>query len=76
LINALILNLIAPVGIFLINIAKGNRAPLQYMFFGFPVKGEKIQESWGFVMEDFTYEKRQSGAEIHRVLGLPAPDAF
>jgi len=54
LINALILNLIAPVGIFLINIAKGNRAPLQYMFFGFPVKGEKIQESWGFVMEDFT----------------------
>jgi preflagellin peptidase FlaK len=54
LINALILNLVAPVGIFLINIAKGNRAPLQYMFFGFPVKGEKIQESWGFVMEDFT----------------------
>jgi Type IV leader peptidase family./Archaeal Peptidase A24 C-terminus Type II. len=54
LINALILNLVAPVGIFLINIAKGNRAPLQYMFFGFPVKGDKIQESWGFVMEDFT----------------------
>jgi len=54
LINALILNLVAPVGIFLINIAKGNRAPLQYMFFGFPVKGDKIQESWGFVMEDFS----------------------
>ncbi|WP_292369479.1 A24 family peptidase C-terminal domain-containing protein [Methanoregula sp. UBA64] len=54
LINALILNLVAPIGIFLINVAKGNRAPLQYMFFGFPVKGEKIQESWGFVMEDFT----------------------
>jgi len=54
LINALFLNLVAPVGIFLINIAKGNRAPLQYMFFGFPVKGDKIQESWGFVMEDFT----------------------
>jgi preflagellin peptidase FlaK len=53
LINALILNLVAPVGIFVINIIKGNRAPLQYMFFGFPVKGEKIQESWGFVMEDF-----------------------
>ena len=41
LINALILNLVAPVGIFIINIVKGNRAPLQYMFFGFPVKGEK-----------------------------------
>jgi len=54
LINALILNLVAPVGIFLINVVKGNRAPIQYMFFGFPVKGEKIQESWGFVMEDFT----------------------
>lgn len=53
LINALILNLIAPVGIFIINVVKKNRAPLQYMFFGFPVKGEKIQESWGFVMEDF-----------------------
>ena len=53
LINALILNLVAPVGIFIINIVKGNRAPLQYMFFGFPVKGEKIQEAWGFVMEDF-----------------------
>jgi preflagellin peptidase FlaK len=45
------------VGIFIINIVKGNRAPLQYMFFGFPVKGEKIQESWGFVMEDFTETK-------------------
>jgi len=53
LINAVILNLVAPIGIFIINIVKGNRAPLQYMFFGFPVKGEKIQESWGFVMEDF-----------------------
>ncbi|MDD1702173.1 MAG: peptidase A24 [Methanoregula sp.] len=54
LINALILNLVAPVGIFIINVIKKNRAPLQYMFFGFPVKGDKIQESWGFVMEDFT----------------------
>ncbi|WP_422191244.1 A24 family peptidase C-terminal domain-containing protein [Methanoregula sp.] len=53
LINALILNLVAPVGIFIINVVKKNRAPLQYMFFGFPVKGEKIQEAWGFVMEDF-----------------------
>ncbi|MEN6395327.1 MAG: A24 family peptidase C-terminal domain-containing protein [Methanoregula sp.] len=54
LINALILNLVAPVGIFIFNILKRNHAPLQYMFFGFPVKGEKIQDSWGFVMEDFT----------------------
>ena len=53
LINALILNLAAPVGIFIINVVKKNRAPIQYMFFGFPVSGEKIQDSWGFVMEDF-----------------------
>ena len=57
LINALILNLVAPVGIFVINIVRGNRAPLMYMFFGFPVKGDKIQESWGFVMEDFEEKK-------------------
>lgn len=53
LINALLLNLVAPVGIFAINIARGNRAPLMYMFFGFPVKGDTIQQEWGFVMEDF-----------------------
>jgi preflagellin peptidase FlaK len=57
LINALILNLVAPIGIFIINIVRGNRAPLMYMFFGFPVQGDKIQESWGFVMEDFTEKK-------------------
>jgi archaeal preflagellin peptidase FlaK len=53
LINALLLNLVAPLGIFAINIIRGNRAPLMYLFFGFPVKGESIQEEWGFVMEDF-----------------------
>jgi archaeal preflagellin peptidase FlaK len=57
LINALILNLAAPVGIFIINIVRGNRAPLMYMFFGFPVKGDEIQNSWGFVMEDFEDHK-------------------
>jgi|WetSurMetagenome_2_1015567.scaffolds.fasta_scaffold12746_4 archaeal preflagellin peptidase FlaK len=54
LINALLLNLVAPAGIFIINIVRGNRAPLQYMFFGFPVRGDRIQKEWGFVMEDFT----------------------
>jgi preflagellin peptidase FlaK len=53
LINALILNLAAPAGIFLVNVLRGNRAPLMYLFFGFPVKGEEIQKEWGFVMEDF-----------------------
>jgi preflagellin peptidase FlaK len=53
LINALLLNLVTPVGIFLVNVVRGNRAPFMYMFFGFPVKGDAIQNEWGFVMEDF-----------------------
>jgi preflagellin peptidase FlaK len=53
LINALLLNLAAPLGMFAINIIRGNRAPLMYMFFGFPVNGDRIQDAWGFVMEDF-----------------------
>ena len=57
LINALLLNLIAPLAIFAINSIRGNRAPLMYMFFGFPVRGENIQHEWGFVMEDFVEKK-------------------
>lgn len=57
LINALLLNLVAPLGIFALNIIRGNRAPLMYMFFGFPVKGDNIQQEWGFVMEDFEDKK-------------------
>jgi preflagellin peptidase FlaK len=67
LINALILNLVAPLAIFVINIVKKNRAPLQYMFFGFPVSGEKIQESWGFVMEDFS---EKSGRVERKFVGF------
>lgn len=58
LINALLLNLVTPVGIFLINVARGNRAPVMYLFFGFPVKGESIQKEWGFVMEDFSEDNK------------------
>jgi preflagellin peptidase FlaK len=54
LINAVILNLAAPVGIFLMNIVKGNRGPAAGLFFGFPVEGGRIREAWGFVMEDIT----------------------
>jgi len=57
LINALLLNLVAPLGIFAINLVRGNRAPLMYMFFGFPVNGDTIQQEWGFVMEDFEEKK-------------------
>jgi preflagellin peptidase FlaK len=53
LINALLLNLVTPLGICIINLVRGNRAPLRYMFFGFPVRGDAIRKTWGFVMEDF-----------------------
>lgn len=67
LINALLLNLAAPLGIFAINIIRGNRAPLMYMFFGFPVKGENIQQEWGFVMEDF---KDKKGSVSRKFIGF------
>ena len=59
LINALLLNMVAPIGIFIMNVIRGNRAPLMYMFFGFPVSGDRIQNEWGFVMEDFIEKKGQ-----------------
>lgn len=67
LVNALILNLAAPVGIFLINVLRGNRAPLMYLFFGFPVKGEEIQKEWGFVMEDF---EEKDGTVTRKFIGF------
>ncbi|MDD1656999.1 MAG: prepilin peptidase [Methanomicrobiales archaeon] len=51
--NAVILNLVTPLGIALHNLWKGNRAPFPYPFFGFPVPGEGIQRTFGFVMEEF-----------------------
>ena len=67
LINALLLNLVAPLGIFVINLARGNRAPLMYMFFGFPVRGDAIQKEWGFVMEDFEVK---DGAVSRKFIGF------
>ena len=67
LINALLLNLVAPLGIFAINIMRGNRAPLMYMFFGFPVPGETIQQEWGFVMEEFEEKK---GVQNRKFIGF------
>ncbi len=67
LLNALLLNLVAPLGIFLINLARGNRAPLMYMFFGFPVRGDTIQKEWGFVMEDFEVK---NGAVSRKFIGF------
>ncbi|MCU0629603.1 MAG: hypothetical protein MUF37_00400 [Methanoregulaceae archaeon] len=52
LVNAVLFNLIAPVALFVMNIYRGNRAPLLYLFIGYPVDGEKVQNSFGFIIED------------------------
>ena len=62
LINAVVLNLLTPVGICFYNLKAGNRAPLPYMFLGFPVDGKRISESFGFVMEDI----KEDDTGIHR----------
>jgi preflagellin peptidase FlaK len=56
LVNALILNLVTPLGIFVYNVAKGNHGPLTNMFLGFPVEGKNIANSFGYVMEDIREE--------------------
>jgi preflagellin peptidase FlaK len=50
--NAVILNLVTPVVIFLNNIVRRHEAPLPYLFLGFPVRGDEIGQSFGYVMEE------------------------
>lgn len=50
--NALILNLATPLGIFAYNVLNGHRAPIRYMFVGIPVDGSTIENTFGFVIED------------------------
>jgi preflagellin peptidase FlaK len=57
LINAVLLNLATPIGIFFYNLKQGNRAPFPYPLLGYPVEGDRISESSGFVMEEITEEK-------------------
>ena len=54
LVNAVIFNLIAPIALFVMNIYRGNRAPLLYRFLGYPVDGDKVQNSFGFIIEEIT----------------------
>lgn len=60
--NALVLNIFAPVGIFFFNRYHGHQAPLRYQFLGYPVRGEEIQTAYGFVMENISEEE----GVIHR----------
>jgi preflagellin peptidase FlaK len=54
LINAVIFNLVAPIALFIMNLYKGNRAPLVYLLLGYPVDGDKVQNSFGFIMEEIS----------------------
>ena len=56
LVNAVIFNLAAPAGLFFVNIFRGNRAPLRYLFLGYPVDEERLPGSFGFVMEEMGIE--------------------
>jgi preflagellin peptidase FlaK len=62
LVNAVVLNLVTPIGIFFFNLREGNKAPFPYPFLGFPVDGDRISESYGFVMEEIT----ENEGKIHR----------
>ena len=63
--NAVILNLVTPVGFAILNAVRGNRAPFPYTFFGYPVKGDSIENSFGFVMEDFREEGGEAEEGVH-----------
>ena len=73
--NAVILNLVTPLGLAVLNVVKGNRAPFPYTFFGFPVRGDTIEHTFGFVMEEFGDEGGQLtrrfipvGVALHRMV--------
>lgn len=57
LFNAMICNLLIPLGFFLMNVIRGNHAPLPYLFLGFPVNGATISDEFGMVMEEFSEEE-------------------
>lgn len=69
LFNAVVLNLLLPIGFFFMNLIRGNRAPLPYLFLGFPVRGDTIADEFGIVMEEFSEE---NGVLHRRFIGVGA----
>lgn len=65
--NTVLLNLITPVGLFLMNLVRRNHAPFPYMFLGYPVPGDRIQESFGYVMEDMSVEDGRINRRFIRI---------
>ncbi|MDI6875266.1 MAG: A24 family peptidase C-terminal domain-containing protein [Methanomicrobiales archaeon] len=54
--NAVLLNLAAPLGLFIWNVVHRHRAPLPHLFFGYPVPGDHVEHAFGFVMEEIEEE--------------------
>lgn len=52
LVNALILNFLTPLGLFIKNLLDGQRAPFPYMFLGFPLPADELPRAYGFIMEE------------------------
>ena len=71
LVNAVIFNLIAPVALCIHNLYRGNRAPLLYLFLGYPVDGDKVQNSFGYIIEDISETDGISSPEISEARGGP-----
>lgn len=69
LFNAVVINLILPVTFFVMNVIRGNRAPLPYLFLGFPVQGSDIENQFGIVMEEFS---EVNGELQRRFIGVGA----
>ncbi len=67
LINTMVLTLCTPLAILLMNLKLGNKAPFPYMFFGFPVDGDRIGESYGYVMEEI---REEDGRIQRRFIGI------
>ncbi|MDD3622622.1 MAG: A24 family peptidase C-terminal domain-containing protein [Methanofollis sp.] len=66
--NALILNLAAPLILFLKNAVNQDFAPFPYMFLGYPVDGAQIRDHYGFVMEEI--EEESDGSLTRRFLRI------
>ncbi|MDD2472371.1 MULTISPECIES: A24 family peptidase C-terminal domain-containing protein [unclassified Methanoculleus] len=65
--NAVLINIATPIAILAKNLLQGNRAPLPCLFLGFPVDGKKIQNEFGFVMEDI---EERDGRLMRRFVGF------
>lgn len=68
--NALILNLAAPVILFLKNVINRDFAPFPYMFLGYPVDGSRIRDHYGFVMEVIEEASDGTGTLTRRFLRI------